>query len=86
VTLIMHPGESGEAVWDISYDDVQNAPSYLIKGIQGEVFVSGQLVGTLGVSLGNKTGFGEPLTCAFEVHEGGFDVSGSLELVQLNQA
>jgi hypothetical protein len=85
VTLIMHPGEGGTAVWDISYADVRNAPSYLIKSIEAQVFVSGQLAGTLDVSLGNKTGFGEPLSCAFEVHEGGVDVYGSLQLVQVAQ-
>lgn len=82
-TLLMHPGEGGKALWDISDESVQNAPSYLIKHIEGNFFVGGELVGTLDKSAGNKTGFGEPLTCAFEVHKDGFDVYGTLQLVQL---
>ncbi len=82
-TLLMHPGESGKAIWDISDESVQNAPSYLIKRVEGNVFASGELVGTLDTSVGNKTGFGEPLTCAFEVHRNGFDVYGTLHLVRL---
>jgi hypothetical protein len=82
-TLLMHPGEGGKAIWDISLDSVQNAPSYLIKRVEGSFFVSGELVGTLDTSVGKKTGFGEPLTCAFEVHKDGFDVYGTLTLVRL---
>lgn len=82
-TLLMHPGESGKAIWDISDESVQNAPSYLIKRVEGNIFAGGELVGTLDKSVGNKTGLGEPITCAFEVHQGGFDVYGTLTLVQL---
>ena len=82
-TLLMHPGEGGKAIWDISDESVQNAPSYLIKRVEGNVYVSGELVGTLDKSVGNKTGFGEPLICAFEVHRNGFDVYGTLHLVRL---
>jgi hypothetical protein len=82
-TLLMHPGEGGKAIWDISVGSVQNAPSYLIKRVEGNVFASGELVGTLDNSVGQKTGFGEPLTCAFEVHRNGFDVYGTLHLVRL---
>jgi hypothetical protein len=82
-TLLMHPGEGGKAIWDISDESVHNAPSYLIKRIEGNVFAGGELVGTLDKSLGSKTGFGEPLICAFEVHRNGFDVYGTLQLVQL---
>ena len=82
-TLLMHPGEGGKAIWDISLESVQDAPSYLIKRIEGNFFVSGELVGTLDKSLGDKTGFGEPLICAFEVHRNGFDVYGTLTLVRL---
>jgi hypothetical protein len=82
-TLLMHPGESGKAIWDISDESVQNTPSYLIKRVEGNVYVSGELVGTLDKSVGNKTGFGEPLICAFEVHRNGFDVYGTLHLVGL---
>jgi hypothetical protein len=82
-TLLMHPGEGGKAVWDISDESVQNAPSYLIKRIEGSVFVGGALVGTLDKSAGSKTGFGAPLSCAFEVHRDGFDIYGSLQLVSV---
>jgi len=83
-TLIMHPGDAGTAMWDISTSDVQNAPSFLIKRIQAQVFSGGELVGTVDVSLGNKTGFGTPLSCVFEVHKPGVDVYGTSELVQTN--
>lgn len=82
-TLLMHPGEGGKAIWDISDESVQNAPSYLIKRIEGNVFAGGQLVGMLDKSLGSKTGFGEPFTCAFEVHRDGFDIYGTLQLVSV---
>jgi hypothetical protein len=82
-TLLMHPGEGGKAIWDISEESVQNAPSYLIKRIAANVFAGGELVGTINTSLGSKTGFGEPLTCAFEVHRDGFDVYGDIQLVRL---
>ena len=81
-TLIMHPGEGSAALWDISTSDVQNAPSLLIKHIQAQVFSGGELVGTEDFSLGNKTGFGTPLSCTFEVHEPGVDIYGTSELVQ----
>jgi hypothetical protein len=44
-TLLMHPGEGGKAIWDISDESVQNAPGYLIKRVEGNVFVSGELGG-----------------------------------------
>ena len=82
-TLLMHPGEGGKAIWEISAESVQNAPSYLIKRVEGTFYVGGVVVGTLDNSVGQKTGFGEPLTCAFEVHKPGIDVYGTLTLVQL---
>ena len=82
-TLLMHPGGGGKAIWDISLESVQNAPSYLIKRVEGTFFVGGVVVGTLDGSVGQKTGLGEPLTCAFEVHKPGIDVYGTLTLVQL---
>jgi hypothetical protein len=82
-TLLMHPGGGGKAIWDISVESVQNAPSYLIKRVEGTFYVGGVVVGTLDNSVGQKTGFGEPLTCAFEVHKPGIDVYGTLTLVQL---
>jgi hypothetical protein len=86
VTLrLMHPGGGGKAIWDITVESVQNAPSYLIKRVEGTFHVSGVVVGTLDNSVGKKTGFGEDeqVTCAFEVHKDGFDVYGTLHLVQL---
>ena len=59
-TLLMHPGGGGKAIWDISVESVQNAPSYLIKRVEGTFYVSGVVVGTLDNSVGQKTGFGEP--------------------------
>lgn len=84
-TLLMHPGGGGKAIWDISVESVQNAPSYLIKRVEAAFFVSGELVGTLDNSAGEKTGFGEDeqVTCAFEVHKDGLDVYGTLHLVRL---
>jgi hypothetical protein len=82
-TLLMHPGGGGKAIWDISVESVEDAPSYLIKRVEGTFYVGGVVVGTLDNSVGQKTGFGEPLTCAFEVHKPGIDVYGTLTLVQL---
>lgn len=82
-TLLMHPGGGGTAIWDISVESVQNAPSYLIKRVEGTFYAGGAPVGTLDKSLGQKTGFGEPLTCAFEVHKPGIDVYGTLTLARL---
>ena len=82
-TLLMHPGEGGKAIWEISAESVQNAPSYLIKRVEGTFYLGGVVVGTLDKSVGNKTGFGEPLICAFEVHKNGVDVYGTLTLVRL---
>ena len=82
-TLLMHPGGGGTAIWDISVGSVQDAPSYLMKRVEGSFYAGGELVGTLDKSLGRKTGFGEPLTCAFEVHKPGVDAYGTLTLVRL---
>jgi hypothetical protein len=82
-TLLMHPGGGGKAIWDISVESVEDAPSYLIKRVEGTFYVGGVVVGTLDNSVGQKTGFGEPLSCAFEVHKPGIDVYGTLTLVQL---
>ena len=82
VTLLMHPGNSGKAIWDISDDSVQDGPSYLIKRVQAEFFVDGQSVGGFDRSVGNKTGFGEPVTCAFRVDGDGIYALGTLTLVQ----
>jgi hypothetical protein len=82
-TLLMHPGEGGKAIWDISVGSVQNAPSYLIKRVEATFYVGGEPVGTIDNSVGQKTGFGEPLTCAFEVHKDGFDAYGTLTLARL---
>jgi hypothetical protein len=82
-TLLMHPGGGGKAIWDISVESVQDAPSYLIKRVEGTFYADGEPMGTLDKSAGQKTGFGEPLTCAFEVHKPGIDVYGTLTLVRL---
>jgi hypothetical protein len=82
-TLLMHPGEGGKAIWDISLESVQNAPSYLIKRVAATFYVDGAAVGSFDDSVGQKTGFGEPLSCAFEVHKPGVDAIGTLTLVQL---
>ena len=82
-TLLMHPGNGGKAIWDISLESVQNAPSYLIKRVEATFYVDGVAVGSFDNSVGQKTGFGEPLTCAFEKHEVGLDVYGTLTLVRL---
>src|SRR4029453_2674931 len=72
-TLLTHPGGGGKAIWGISVESVQNAPSYLIKRVEGTFYVSGVVVGTLDNSVGQKTGFGEDeqVTCAFEVQNDG---------------
>ncbi len=36
-TLLMHPGGGGKAIWDISVESVQNAPSYLIKRVEADL-------------------------------------------------
>lgn len=82
-TLIMHPGDSAIVQWDISTEDVRNSPSFIIKSLTANVFVGGEPVGTFSASFGKKTGFGEPLQCTFEVHNGAVDVYGTSELVQL---
>lgn len=81
-TVIMHPGEGGTAMWDISTSDIQDAPSFLIKRLQAQVYADGISVGSIDVSIGNKTGFGTPLSCVFEVHKDGVDVYGTSELVE----
>jgi hypothetical protein len=85
VTLIMHPGEGGTTIWDISAEDVSNGPNYLLKRVSGVESSGGQPVGTIDTSFGNKNGFGEPITCDFQVHGEGFDVIGTLELVQFDR-
>ena len=82
-TLLMHPGNGGKAIWDISLESVQNAPSYLIKRVEATFYVAGVAVGSFDNSVGQKTGFGEPLICDFEVHKPGIDAIGKLTLVQL---
>ena len=83
VTLVMHPGWAASVLWDISTEDVPNAPSYIMKKVEGSVYVDGVLTSTFSTSIGKLTGFGEPLLCAWEVHEPGRDIYGTSELVQL---
>ena len=85
VTLIMHPGDSGIVQWDISTEDVQNAPSLIIKSLTANVFVEGAFVGSFSASFGKKAGFGTPLSCVWEVHKPGLDVYGTSELVELQR-
>jgi hypothetical protein len=68
-------------MWDISTSDVQNAPSFLTKRLQAQVFSGGELVGTIDVRSGPRP-VSEPLSCTFEVHKPGADVYGTSELVQ----
>ena len=84
-TLLMHPGGGGKAIWDISVDSVQNAPSFLIKRVEATFYVGGEPVGAIDNSVGQKTGFGEDeqVTCEFEVHKDGVDAYGTLHLVRL---
>ena len=83
--LLMHPGVGGKAIWDISVESARDAPSYLIKRVEGIVYSpSGDPVGTLDKSAGQKTGLGDPLSCEFEVHwDDGFYVRATLQLVRL---
>jgi hypothetical protein len=83
VTLVMHPGWAASVLWDISTEDVPNSPSYIMKKVEGSVYVDGVLTSTFSTSIGEMTGFGAPLICAWEVHEPGRDVYGTSELVQL---
>ena len=83
VTLVFHPGWGGSVLWDISTEEEPNKPSYIMKRIDGETFVNGVSQGTFSVSLGQMTGFGEPLQCTWEVHKPGFDAYGTSELVEL---
>lgn len=82
--VLMHPGVGGKAIWDISVESL-DAPSYLIKSVEGTVFdPDGVQVGTLSKSVGEKIGLGEPLECEFEVHwDDGFSVHATLQLVRL---
>ena len=83
VTLVMHPGWAASVLWDISTEDVPNAPSYIMKKIEGSVYVDGVLTSTFSTSIGELIGFGEPLLCDWEVHEPGRDIYGTSELVEL---
>jgi hypothetical protein len=84
VTLLMHPGGGGKAIWDISLGSVQNSPSYLIQRVEATFYNSnGEPEGGFDNSVGKKTGL-LPLTiCGFRVDGDGFYALGSLHLVQL---
>ena len=83
VSLVMHPGWAAPVQWDISTEDVDSAPSFIAKYIEGDVYVDGQYARSFSTSIGEMVGFGEPLACTFEVHKPGFDVYGYVEIVQL---
>ena len=59
----MHPGWAASVLWDITTEDVPNAPSYIMKKVEGSVYVDGVLTSTFSTSIGKLTGFGEPLLC-----------------------
>jgi len=83
VTLVMHPGAAAPVQWDISVEDVENAPSFIAKYIEADIYLDGQYAFSYTSSLGQMVGLGEPLSCTFEVHKPGFDAYGSTELVLL---
>ena len=81
VTLVMHPGWAAPVQWDISTEDVPNAPSYIALYIEGDVYLNGVYSHSFSSSLGGMVGLGERLQCEFEVHKPGFDAYGYTELV-----
>jgi hypothetical protein len=83
VTLVMHPGWAAPVQWDLSTEDVPNAPSYIAQYIEGDVYIDGQYARSFTTSIGEMVGFGEPLQCTFEVHKPGLDVYGYTEIVVL---
>jgi hypothetical protein len=83
VTLVMHPGWAAPVQWDISIEQVANAPSFIAKYIEGDVYINGEYARSFSTSLGLMVGLGEPLACTFEVHKPGFDVYGYTEIVIL---
>ena len=60
----LHPG-IGAALWDVTTEDVTNAPNALIKSIDQDVYVNGEFIGTFHYSNGNMTGLGEADTCTY---------------------
>jgi hypothetical protein len=80
-TLLMHPGGGGTAIWDISLENVQNAPSYLIKRVEGR-FYAGRAGGDARQVAGTEDRLRRALICAFEVHRPGIDAYGTLTLVR----
>jgi hypothetical protein len=62
--VTLHPG-TGKALWDVTTEVVSKAPSYLIKGIDHDVYVNGSLVGSFSYRFGNKVGLGEVFTCTY---------------------
>jgi hypothetical protein len=83
VTLVMHPGWAAPVQWDISIEEVANAPSFIARYIEGDVYINGEYARSFSSSLGLMAGLGEPLSCTFEVHKPGFDVYGYTEIVVL---
>ena len=60
-----------------------DAPSYIMKKVEGSVCVDGVPDIDLQDLIGEMIGFGEPLLCDWEVHEPGRDIYGTSELVEL---
>ena len=84
VTLLMHPGGGGKAIWDISPGSVENSPSYLIQRVAATFYNSSGLPeGGFDNSVGKKTGLGPVIICGFRVDGNGFYALGSLHLVRL---
>jgi hypothetical protein len=83
VSLVMHPGWAAPVQWDISTDTEPNAPSFIAKYIEGDVYINGEYAQSFTTSIGEMVGFGEPLSCTFEVHKPGLDVYGYTEIVRL---
>lgn len=83
VSLVMHPGWAAPVQWDISVEEVESAPSFIAKYIEGDVFLNGEYARSFSTSLGLMAGLGDPLSCTFEVHKPGFDVYGYTEIVVL---
>ena len=83
VTFVMHPGNSAVVQWDVSTEEVPNAPSFIAKYIEADIYIDGAYAFSFASSKGQMVGLGEPLSCTFEVHKPGFDAYGYAELAQL---
>lgn len=62
--LTLHPG-IGKALWDVTTEVVSNAPSYLIKSIDQDVYVNDVFIGHFSYRFGQKVGLGDGFTCIY---------------------